>query len=126
MKKRYEDLDASTSEEPMVRRSELDAVVQRLAQFEAFVQSQSGMRMDFGASTFQAPPPPPPLLPPQDHHQQVGMDPTRSTQQQHDDGDHDIHDWLDEEHLGDESEHPQGVVEGGTGRWIRPSTGFVV
>ncbi|KAK9132497.1 hypothetical protein Scep_012025 [Stephania cephalantha] len=43
----------------MVRRLEFDAVVQRLAQFEAFVQSQLGMRMDFGANTFQAPPPPP-------------------------------------------------------------------
>ncbi|KAK9157665.1 hypothetical protein Scep_004239 [Stephania cephalantha] len=52
------------SQEPIVRRSELDAVVQRLAQFEAFVQSQLGMRMDFGASTIQAPPPPPPLPPP--------------------------------------------------------------
>ncbi|KAK9126476.1 hypothetical protein Scep_015322 [Stephania cephalantha] len=33
----------------MVRRSEFDAVVQRLAQLEAFVQSQLGMRMDFGS-----------------------------------------------------------------------------
>ncbi|KAK9118942.1 hypothetical protein Scep_017035 [Stephania cephalantha] len=54
MKRRYDDLSASTSREPMVRRSELDAVVQRLAQFEAFLQSQLGMRMDFGASTIQA------------------------------------------------------------------------
>ncbi|KAK9139763.1 hypothetical protein Scep_009444 [Stephania cephalantha] len=46
-KRIYEDPDASTSREPMVRRSELDAVVQRLAQFEAFVQSHLGMRMDF-------------------------------------------------------------------------------
>ncbi|KAK9105157.1 hypothetical protein Scep_022001 [Stephania cephalantha] len=38
-KRRYEDPDASTSREPMVRRSKLDAVVQRLAQFKAFVQS---------------------------------------------------------------------------------------
>ncbi|KAK9089512.1 hypothetical protein Scep_028594 [Stephania cephalantha] len=98
-KRRYEDLGASTSREPMVRRSELDAVVQRLAQFEAFVQSHLGMRMDFGASTFQAPPPPPP----QEHHHQVWMDSARSPQQQHDDDDEDNHDWLDEEHLGDES-----------------------
>ncbi|KAK9166570.1 hypothetical protein Scep_001761 [Stephania cephalantha] len=102
-KMRYEDPGTSTFREPMVRRSELDAVVQRLAQFEAFVQSQLGMRMDFGASTFQAPPPPPLSPPPQEHHQQVGMNPTCSPQQKHDDGDEDIHDWLDEEHLGDES-----------------------
>ncbi|KAK9104728.1 hypothetical protein Scep_021572 [Stephania cephalantha] len=102
-KRRYEDPGTSTFREPMVRRSELDAVVQRLAQFEAFVQSQLGMRMDFGASTFQAPPPPPLSPPPQEHHQQVGMNPTCSPQKQHDDGDEDIHDRLDEEHLGDES-----------------------
>ncbi|KAK9088806.1 hypothetical protein Scep_027888 [Stephania cephalantha] len=75
-KRRYEDLGTGTSRDPMVRRSELDAVVQRLAQFEAFVQSHLGMRMDFGASTFQALPPPPP----QEHHHQVGMDPTHSLQ----------------------------------------------
>ncbi|KAK9083168.1 hypothetical protein Scep_029639 [Stephania cephalantha] len=45
------------------------------------VPSQLGMRMDFGASTFQAPPPLPPPPPPQEHHQQVGMDPARSPQQ---------------------------------------------
>ncbi|KAK9132828.1 hypothetical protein Scep_012356 [Stephania cephalantha] len=67
-KRRYEDPDASTSREPMVQRLELDEVVQRLAQFAAFVQSQLGMRMDFRASTFQAPPPPPPPLPLQEHH----------------------------------------------------------
>ncbi|KAK9087096.1 hypothetical protein Syun_029490 [Stephania yunnanensis] len=50
-KRRYEDPGASTSRESMVRHSELDTVVQRLAQFEAFVQSQLGMRMDFSAST---------------------------------------------------------------------------
>ncbi|KAK9132142.1 hypothetical protein Scep_011670 [Stephania cephalantha] len=65
--RRYADPDASTSQEPMVRLSEFDAVVQRLAQFEAFVQSHLGMRMDFGANTSQAPPPPPP----QEHHQQI-------------------------------------------------------
>ncbi|KAK9158378.1 hypothetical protein Scep_004952 [Stephania cephalantha] len=58
--RRYADPGASTSQEPMVRRSEFDVVVQRLAQFEAFVQSQLGMRMDFGANTSHAPPPPPP------------------------------------------------------------------
>ncbi|KAK9105485.1 hypothetical protein Scep_022329 [Stephania cephalantha] len=63
-KKRYADPGASTSQESMVRHSEFDAVVQRLTQFEAFVQSQLGMRMDFGANTSQAPPPPPP----QEHH----------------------------------------------------------
>ncbi|KAK9168955.1 hypothetical protein Syun_001095 [Stephania yunnanensis] len=52
-KTRYENPGASTSLEPMVQRSELDAVVQRLAQFEAFMQSQLGMRLDLGASTFQ-------------------------------------------------------------------------
>ncbi|KAK9100722.1 hypothetical protein Scep_024152 [Stephania cephalantha] len=91
-KRRYEDLGASTSREPMVRRLELDAVVQRLAQFEAFVQSHLGMRMDFGASTFQAPPPPPPPPPPQEHHHEVGMDPAHSPQLQHDDDDEDNHD----------------------------------
>ncbi|KAK9113608.1 hypothetical protein Syun_020405 [Stephania yunnanensis] len=80
----------------MVRRSELDAVVQRPAQFKAFMQSQLGMRMDFGASTFQAPPSPPP----HEHHRQVGMDPAHSPQQQHDDDNEDNHDLLDEEHLG--------------------------
>ncbi|KAK9157823.1 hypothetical protein Scep_004397 [Stephania cephalantha] len=55
--------------------------------------------MDVGASTFQAPPPPPP----QEHHQHVGMEPARSPQQQHDDDDEDNHDWLDEEHIRDES-----------------------
>ncbi|KAK9118599.1 hypothetical protein Scep_016692 [Stephania cephalantha] len=50
---------------------QFDSNVQRLAQFEAFMQSQLGRRMDFGANTSQAPPPPPP----QEHHQQVGMDP---------------------------------------------------
>ncbi|KAK9125693.1 hypothetical protein Scep_014539 [Stephania cephalantha] len=85
--------------EPMVRRSEFDAVVQRLAQFEAFVQSQLGMRMDFGANTSQAPPPPPS----QEHHQQVGMDPACSPQQQHYDDDRHNFDWMDEEHLGDKS-----------------------
>ncbi|KAK9140500.1 hypothetical protein Scep_010181 [Stephania cephalantha] len=74
--RRYADLGVSRSLEPMVRRSEFDAVVQRLAQFEAFVQSQLGMRMDFGENTSQAPPPPPP----QEHYQQVGMDPTCSLQ----------------------------------------------
>ncbi|KAK9100027.1 hypothetical protein Scep_023457 [Stephania cephalantha] len=49
--RRYADPGASTSQEPMVRRSEFDVVVQRLVQFEAFVQSQLGMRMDFGANT---------------------------------------------------------------------------
>ncbi|KAK9101008.1 hypothetical protein Scep_024438 [Stephania cephalantha] len=67
-KRRYEDPGANTSREPMVRRSELDAVVQRLAQFEAFVQSQLEMCMDFRANTFQAPPPPPPPPPPLEHH----------------------------------------------------------
>ncbi|KAK9156976.1 hypothetical protein Scep_003550 [Stephania cephalantha] len=56
------------------------------------------MCMDFGASTSQAPPSPPP----QEHHQQVGMDSARSPQQQHDDNDGNIQDWLDEKHLGDE------------------------
>ncbi|KAK9140600.1 hypothetical protein Scep_010281 [Stephania cephalantha] len=99
-KRRYADPGASTSQEPMVRRSEFDVVVQRLAQFEAFVQSQLGMCMDFSANTSQAPPPPPP----QEHHQQLGMDPTCSPQQQqHDDDDRDNPDWVDEEHLGDES-----------------------
>ncbi|KAK9093129.1 hypothetical protein Syun_028040 [Stephania yunnanensis] len=37
--RRYEDPGASMSQEPMVRHSELDAVAQRLAQFEVFVQS---------------------------------------------------------------------------------------
>ncbi|KAK9158114.1 hypothetical protein Scep_004688 [Stephania cephalantha] len=36
-KRRYEDHGASMSREPMVRRSQVDAVVQRFAQFEAFV-----------------------------------------------------------------------------------------
>ncbi|KAK9142669.1 hypothetical protein Syun_012069 [Stephania yunnanensis] len=36
-KKRYADLSASTFQELMVRASEFDAVVQRLAQFEAFM-----------------------------------------------------------------------------------------
>ncbi|KAK9092593.1 hypothetical protein Syun_027504 [Stephania yunnanensis] len=95
----YEDHDViSTSREPMARRLELDAIVQRLAQFEAFAQSQLGMCMDFRASAFQAPP----SLPPQEHHQQVGPAPSLQ-QQQHDDDDEDNHDWLDEEHLGDES-----------------------
>ncbi|KAK9094311.1 hypothetical protein Scep_025780 [Stephania cephalantha] len=58
--RRYADPGASTSQEPMVRRSEFDAVVQRLAQFEDFVQSQLGMCMDFGANASRAPPPPPP------------------------------------------------------------------
>ncbi|KAK9104606.1 hypothetical protein Scep_021450 [Stephania cephalantha] len=97
--RRYADTGASTSHEPMVRRSEFDAIVQRLAQFEAFVQSQLEMRMDFGTNTSQAPPPPPP----QEHHQQVRMDPACSPQQQHDDDDKDNPDWVDEEHLGDES-----------------------
>ncbi|KAK9166753.1 hypothetical protein Scep_001944 [Stephania cephalantha] len=67
--RRY-DPGASTSRELMVRSSELDVVVQRLAQFEAYVQSQLGIRMEFGASTSQAPPPPPH----QEHHQHLGMD----------------------------------------------------
>ncbi|KAK9168911.1 hypothetical protein Syun_001051 [Stephania yunnanensis] len=83
MKRRYKDLGASTSRESMVRHSEFDVVVQRLVQFEAFVQSQLGMCMDFEASNFQAPPTPPP----REHHQQVGMDSARLTQQQHDDDD---------------------------------------
>ncbi|KAK9148167.1 hypothetical protein Scep_006924 [Stephania cephalantha] len=58
--------------------------------------------MDFGASIFQAPSPSPPPPPPQEHHQQIEMDPTHSPKQEHDDDDEDIHDWLDEEHLGDE------------------------
>ncbi|KAK9091995.1 hypothetical protein Syun_026906 [Stephania yunnanensis] len=94
-KRRYADLGASTSQESMVRRSEFDAVVQRLPQFEAFVQSQLKMRMDFYANTSQALPPPPP----QKHHQQVGMDPVCSPQQQHDDDDRDNHDWVYDEHL---------------------------
>ncbi|KAK9149307.1 hypothetical protein Scep_008064 [Stephania cephalantha] len=74
----YADPSASTSQKPM---------------------SQLGMRMDFGANTSQAPPPPPP----QEHHQQVGMDPACSPQQQHDDDDRDNPNWVDDEHLGDES-----------------------
>ncbi|KAK9132412.1 hypothetical protein Scep_011940 [Stephania cephalantha] len=58
--RRYADPSSSTSQEPMVRRSEFDAVVQRLAQFEAFVQSQLGMCMNFDANTSRTPPPPPP------------------------------------------------------------------
>ncbi|KAK9111843.1 hypothetical protein Scep_019362 [Stephania cephalantha] len=97
---KLEEEEISTSHEPMVRRSEFDAVVQRLVQFKAFVQSQLRMCMDFGANTSQAPPP----LLPQEHHQQVGMDPTCSPQQQqHDDDDRDNPDWVDEEHLSDES-----------------------
>ncbi|KAK9081033.1 hypothetical protein Syun_030713 [Stephania yunnanensis] len=88
-KRRYEDPGASTSWEPMVRRSELDAVVKRLTQFEDFVQSQLGMRMDFGENIFQETPPPPP---PQEHHRQVGMDLARSPKQQHNDNDEDNHD----------------------------------
>ncbi|KAK9148667.1 hypothetical protein Scep_007424 [Stephania cephalantha] len=84
-KRRYADPGASMSREPMVRRSEFDAVVQRLVQFEAFMQSQLGMCMDFGVNTSQAPPSPPP----QEHHQQVGMDPTCAPQQQHDNDDRD-------------------------------------
>ncbi|KAK9168947.1 hypothetical protein Syun_001087 [Stephania yunnanensis] len=84
---RYEDLGGGTSRKPMVRLSKLVAIVQRLAQFKAFMQIQFGMRMDFGASTIQAPPPPP-----QEHHQQVGMDPARSPQQKHDDDDEENHD----------------------------------
>ncbi|KAK9132709.1 hypothetical protein Scep_012237 [Stephania cephalantha] len=63
------------------------------------------MRIDFGGSTSQAPPPPapPPPPPPQEHHQLVGMDPAHSLEQQHDDDDRDVQDWVDEEHLGDES-----------------------
>ncbi|KAK9125780.1 hypothetical protein Scep_014626 [Stephania cephalantha] len=64
-------------------------------------KSQLRIRMDFGASTSQAPPPP--LPPPQEHHQQVGMDSARSLKQQHDEDDRDIRDWVDEEHLGDEN-----------------------
>ncbi|KAK9169550.1 hypothetical protein Syun_001690 [Stephania yunnanensis] len=90
-KRRYEDPSASTSQEPMVRRLELDAVVHMLAQFEAFMQRQLGKRMDFRASTYQAPPP---QLPPQKHHQQGVVD---------DDDDEDNHDLFNEEHLGDES-----------------------
>ncbi|KAK9166524.1 hypothetical protein Scep_001715 [Stephania cephalantha] len=97
--RRYAVPGASTSQEPMVRRSEFDAVVQRLVQLEAFVQSQLGMRMDFCANTSQAPPPPPP----QEHHLQVRMDSTCSPQQQYDDDDRDNPDWVEEEHLGDES-----------------------
>ncbi|KAK9112219.1 hypothetical protein Scep_019738 [Stephania cephalantha] len=52
-KRRYEDPGASTSWKPMVRSSELDAVVQRLKQFEAFVQSKLGMRMDFEQAPFR-------------------------------------------------------------------------
>ncbi|KAK9083886.1 hypothetical protein Scep_030357 [Stephania cephalantha] len=58
-KRRYDDPGANTSREPMVRHLELDAVVQRLAQFVAYLQSQLGIRMDFRASTSQALPPPP-------------------------------------------------------------------
>ncbi|KAK9148991.1 hypothetical protein Scep_007748 [Stephania cephalantha] len=42
--KRNEDPGASKSRKSMVRRSEFDAILQRLAQFKAFVQSQLGMR----------------------------------------------------------------------------------
>ncbi|KAK9148990.1 hypothetical protein Scep_007747 [Stephania cephalantha] len=67
-KRRYGDPDVTTSREPMVRRSEFDAVIQKLAQFEAFVHNQLGMRMDFGMSTSQTPPPlPPPPLPHKNH-----------------------------------------------------------
>ncbi|KAK9126269.1 hypothetical protein Scep_015115 [Stephania cephalantha] len=98
-KRGYEDPGANTSRELMVRRSECYAVVQRLVQFKAFIQSHLGIRMDFRASTSQAPPPPPH----QEHHQLVGIDPARSPQQQHDDVDGDIQDWVYKEHLGDES-----------------------
>ncbi|KAK9121722.1 hypothetical protein Syun_019339 [Stephania yunnanensis] len=97
--RRYADPCASMFQEPMVRHSEFDAVVQGLAQLEAFVHNQLGMRMDFGANASKAPP----LPPPQEHHQQVGMDPACSPQQQHDDDDRDNLDWVDEEHLDDES-----------------------
>ncbi|KAK9142994.1 hypothetical protein Syun_012394 [Stephania yunnanensis] len=60
-KRRYKDHGANTSREPMVRRLEFDAVVQRRLQFEAFVLSQLGMHMDFGVSPSQAPPSLPPL-----------------------------------------------------------------
>ncbi|KAK9150534.1 hypothetical protein Syun_008843 [Stephania yunnanensis] len=83
----------------MVWRLEFNAVVQRLVQFEAFVQSQLGIRMDFGANTSQASPPPPP----QEHHQQVGKDTACSPQERHDNDDRENLDWVDEEHLGDES-----------------------
>ncbi|KAK9148555.1 hypothetical protein Scep_007312 [Stephania cephalantha] len=92
-------IDEDTSQESIVRRSEFDAVVQRLAQFEAFVHSQLGMCMDFGVNTSQAPP----LPPPQEHHQQVRMDPACAPQQQHDNDDRDNPDLVDEERLGDES-----------------------
>ncbi|KAK9094446.1 hypothetical protein Scep_025915 [Stephania cephalantha] len=100
MTRKYEDLGASTSREPMVQRSELDAVVQRLVQFEAFVQSQLGMRMDLKQAPFRH------------HHRhhrrrsiisRWGWIRLVQHKHQHDDDDEDIHDWLDEEHLGDES-----------------------
>ncbi|KAK9132898.1 hypothetical protein Scep_012426 [Stephania cephalantha] len=109
--RRYANLGASTFQEPMVRRSEFDAVVQRLAQFEAFVQSHLGMRMDFSANVSQAPPPPPP----QEHHQQVRMDSACSPQKKHDDDDRDNPDWVDEEHLGDEKGDGLEMHDGNNG-----------
>ncbi|KAK9094816.1 hypothetical protein Scep_026285 [Stephania cephalantha] len=117
----YADPGASTSQEPMVRRSEFDVVVQRLAQFEAFGESQLGMRVDFGANTSQAPPPPPP----HEHHQQVGMDRlvhhssnTTMTIETTQIG------WT-RSTLVTKVSTPKESFERGAGRWRRPTAGFV-
>ncbi|KAK9130703.1 hypothetical protein Sjap_011190 [Stephania japonica] len=64
-----DDPGASTSQEPMVPRSEFDNVAKQLRQVAAFMQRQFGMTMD-GAGPSQPPPAPPPQ-----EQQQAQMDP---------------------------------------------------
>ncbi|KAK9132680.1 hypothetical protein Scep_012208 [Stephania cephalantha] len=118
--RRYADPGASTSQEPMVRRSEFDAVVQRLARFEVFMQSQLGMRMDFGANTFQAPPP---------HHHRHHLRSIISRLE-----------WIRLVHHSSSTTmtiettrigwtrstlHPKESFEGGAGRWRGPTARFI-
>ncbi|KAK9132859.1 hypothetical protein Scep_012387 [Stephania cephalantha] len=98
-KRRYADLGASTSQMPeMVPRSEFNSVAEQLRHVVAFMQRQFRMTMD-GAGLSQPQPPPPP--PPHEHQQPPQVDPA-DPQQQHDNVEREMQDWLTrDEQLGD-------------------------
>ncbi|KAK9085415.1 hypothetical protein Sjap_025826 [Stephania japonica] len=95
-KRRFGDPGASTSHKTSP--SEVKVLRQKLAHFEAIIESHLGVR-----TSRALPPPPRPPQEQQQQQQQVRIDPTNPPERQrHDGDDRDIHEQMREEHLGDE------------------------
>ncbi|KAK9083332.1 hypothetical protein Scep_029803 [Stephania cephalantha] len=97
-KRRYADPGASTSQMPeMVTRAEFDIVAEQLRKVMAFMHQQFGMTMEGAGLSQPQPPPPPP--PPHDQQQPPQIDPA-DPQQQQDNVEREMQDWLTrDEHL---------------------------